>query len=197
MIPAWIKYADVHSAPARKEPRHLRCTSDPFGVTSSTGIIYITLLESSSATLVKHPGSHKIPSTKHSVVRKLKFIIQVGSKSESAENYCRRKTGLGKRGLYCAGAELWGTVQEAKKCGTVNPKCHPESAEGWNPLHMFTKVLLRNLFSTLKFPNNLELPNLMNTQVEDYATRIEGHPTSKWEHIHRDLTHFNSQILNL
>lgn len=44
---------------------------------------------------------------------------------------------------------------------------------------MFTRVLLRNLFSTLKFPNNLELPNLINTQVEDYAIRIEGHPTSK------------------
>lgn len=44
---------------------------------SSTGIIYITLPESSSATPVKHPGSHKIPSRKHTVVRKLKFIIQV------------------------------------------------------------------------------------------------------------------------
>lgn len=44
---------------------------------SSTGIIYITLPESSSATLVKHPGSHKIPSRKHTVARKLKFIIQV------------------------------------------------------------------------------------------------------------------------
>lgn len=94
---------------------------------SSTGIIYITLPESSSATPVKHPGSHKIPSRKHSVVRKLKFIIQVAI-NQSAKNYCSRKTGLGKCGLYCAGVELRGTVQEAKRCGT--PKCHPESAEG-------------------------------------------------------------------
>lgn len=85
------------------------------------GIIYTTLLESSSATLVKHPGSHTIPSRKHAVVRELKFTTQVAIK-QSAANYCSRQTGFGKCGLYCAGVQLWGTVQEAKECCTVSPK---------------------------------------------------------------------------
>lgn len=58
------------------------------------GIVYIMILESSSATLVKHPGSHKIPRRKHTVVRKLKFIIQV-----AINQRVLKTTALGKQDL--------------------------------------------------------------------------------------------------
>lgn len=65
--------------------------------------------------------------------------------------------------------------------------------ERWIPLPVFPNILARNLSSALKFTDNLEPCDVMNTPTEDYATSIKGHPTLKWEHIHRDLTHFNSQ----